>query len=221
MINKLALGFLMGASSVCVFAQTSDVQVPPNDGYSQDVRGTVTRSAYGLCWRSGSWTDDDAVAGCDGALKSPIPNPIAPEIATNAGRDQLTLPTKRCDFTATLEDDQTFSFGKTTLNNQARKRIRDDILPKLAQCKTVTGIAITGHTDSIGTRRSKQKLSEKRAEAVAAYLRENGVATAMHALGASDTQPLVSCNNKMAREKLVACLAPNRRVFIKVNGGQK
>ena len=62
MINKVVLGLLLGASTSYVAAQT-DIQVPPNNAYAQDSRGVVTRSAFGLCWRSGSWTPGDAVAG--------------------------------------------------------------------------------------------------------------------------------------------------------------
>lgn len=217
MINKLALGFLMGASSVCVFAQTTDIQTS-NDGYNQDSRGAVTRSGFGLCWRSGTWTADDAIAGCDGALKSPIPNPIAPEVKSNLEGAQ---PERRCDFTATLESGQTFSSGKSVLNEQAKKRINNDILPKLAQCKTITSFTITGHTDHIGSREANQQLSEKRASAVANYLKQKGVNTPINVLGAGDTQALTSCDKKLSKKQLNVCLAPNRRVSVEIHGLQK
>lgn len=219
MINKLALGFLMGASSVCVFAQTTDIQIP-NDGYNQDSRGAVTRSGYGLCWRSGTWTPNDAVAGCDGALKSPIPNPIAPEVKNNLEGAQPI--TQRCDFTATLENGQTFASGKAVLNEQAKKRIAADILPRLTQCKTITGFVITGHTDYIGSRQSNQQLSEKRAVAVANYLKEKGIDRSIISVyGAGDTQALNSCDKKLPAPQLISCLAPNRRVSIEVHGIKK
>jgi OOP family OmpA-OmpF porin len=215
MINKLAIGFLMGASSICVFAQTTDIQTP-NDGYSQDSRGAVTRSGYGLCWRSGTWTPDDAVAGCDGALKPPIPNPIAPEVKNSLEGEKSI--TQRCDFTATLENGQTFASGKAVLNEQAKMRIADDILPKLTQCKIITSLAITGHTDHIGSRQANQQLSEKRARALASYLKEKGIQVPISSDGAGDTQALVSCDEKLPKSQLSACLAPNRRVSIEVHG---
>lgn len=218
MINKLALGFLMGTSSMCVFAQTTDIQVPQNDGYSQDSRGTVPRSGYGLCWRSGTWTPDDAVTGCDGALKSPIPNPIAPEVQNSLGNEQSA---KRCDFTATLESGQTFAFGKAILNAQAKKRLADSLLPQLAQCKSITSLTITGHTDNIGSHQANQQLSEKRALAVAAFLKSHGVTAPMHTHGAGETQPITSCDSILPISSRITCLAPNRRVLLDVQGTQK
>lgn len=217
MINKLALGFLMGASSICAFAQTTDIQTS-NDGYNQDSRGTVTRSGFGLCWRSGTWTGDDAIAGCDGALTPPIPNPIAPEVKNNLEGAQSVRP---CDFTATLESGQTFSSGKSVLNESAKKRINDDILPKLAQCKTITSFTITGHTDHIGSRQSNQQLSEKRANAVANYIKQKGIDTPIDIYGAGDTQALTSCDKKLSKSQLNNCLAANRRVSIEIHGLQK
>jgi OOP family OmpA-OmpF porin len=218
MINKLAIGFLMGTFSICVFAQTTDIQAP-NDGYSRDSRGTVARSDYGLCWRSGTWTPDDAAAGCDGPLKPPIPNPIAPEVKSNLGERKPV--TQRCDFTATLESGQTFVSGKAVLNEQAKKRIADDILPKLAQCKTITSVVITGHTDHIGSREFNQQLSEKRARALATYLKEKGLTEPISTYGAGETKALISCNGKLPISQLLSCLAPNRRVSIEVHGLKK
>lgn len=217
MINKLALGFLMGASSALVFAQT-DIQIPSNDGYNQDSRGTVTRSGYGLCWRSGTWSPDHAVAGCDGALKSPIPNPIAPEVKNPLAGEATE---KSCDFSATLENEQTFAFGKASLSSRAKKHLRDEVLPKLAQCKTVSSLVVTGHTDHIGSPSANQRLSENRAVAVANYLKSNGIKDAISTLGAGDSQPEVECDAKTNRAKMVACLAPNRRVTIDVHGTQR
>lgn len=217
MINKLALGFLMGASSALVFAQT-DIQIPSNDGYSQDSQGTVTRSGYGLCWRSGTWSPSDAVAGCDGALKSPIPNPIAPEVKNSLASEPVV---KSCDFSVTLANEQTFAFGKASLSQQAKKHIRDDVLPKLAQCKTVTSLVVTGHTDHIGAPSANQRLSEKRAIAVANYLKSRGIKESISTLGAGDSQPLVECSKNTSRAKIVSCLAPNRRVTIEVHGIQR
>ncbi|HWU97414.1 MAG TPA: OmpA family protein [Oxalicibacterium sp.] len=218
MINKLALGFLMGASSVYVFAQTTDIRTQ-NDGYNQDSRGTVTRSGYGLCWRSGTWNPDDAIAGCDGALKPPIPNPIAPEVQTNLKEDKSVA--SHCDFTATLKSGETFASGKTLLNAQAKNRINSDILPKLAQCKTISSLAVTGHTDHIGSKQFNQRLSENRASAVANYLKENGINTSINIHGAGDTQALTSCDQKLSKSQQISCLAPNRRVTIEVHGLRK
>src|SRR3569832_274159 len=53
-----------------------------SSAYAQDVRGTILRSQYGLCWRTGYWTQGDAVIGCDGQLEPPVAKATAPAIAT-------------------------------------------------------------------------------------------------------------------------------------------
>lgn len=219
MINKLTLGLLVGAASLHVAAQTAtDIPAPPNNSYSQDSRGTITRSAYDLCWRSGYWTADAAIPGCDGALVSPIPNPTAPEMANSLVKAQLpALATQQCDFTFMLESDQTFAFNQTVLSSAAKQQIDDKALPRLAACKAITGITITGHTDRLGSAQSNLALSEKRAVAVASYLKTKGVDTKVTLRGAGENEPLVSCKEK-SQANLIACLAPNRRVLIDVQG---
>jgi OmpA-OmpF porin, OOP family len=221
MINKLALGLLVSTSSSYLAAQTiTDIQAPPNSAYSQDSGGAVTRSAYGLCWRSGNWTPGDAIPGCDGPLAPPITNPTAPELVSNLETPGQSIPistTNPCNFTITLESDQIFTFNKALLTSHAKKRIDHDVLPKLAECKVIDGITITGHTDSIGSRQSNQKLSEKQAASLVSYLKSKGVAAKMNAAGVGGTQPIKACDKKMEHAKLIACLAPNRRVLIEAH----
>lgn len=217
MIDKLALGLLMGVTSAFAFSQT-DIQAPQNDGYNQDSRGTVTRSGFGLCWRSGSWSSDDAVAGCDGALQSPIPNPIAPDVKNSLATEPSVV--KRCDFAISLESGETFAVGKAVLNDQAKHRISDAVLSKLGQCGAISNITVTGHTDDIGSAEANRKLSEKRAAAVAHFLQSRGISAPITTYGAGETQPLIKCDTQL-RSKLTECLAPNRRVEIQVRGTQK
>lgn len=218
MINKVVLGLLLGASSSYVAAQT-DIQVPANNAYAQDSRGVVTRSAFGLCWRSGTWTPADAVPGCDGALASPIPNPIAPEVASHLDGKvaPVAVAANSCNFIIALESDQTFGLNQAVLNRAAQSRIDRDVLPKLTACNGSGSMTITGYTDLLGNARSNQVLSEKRAAAVADYLKKKGVTVNMKVAGAGATQPIKECDSKLSRTKLVACLAPNRRVLIEMH----
>lgn len=218
MINKVVLGLLLGASASYVAAQT-DIQVPANNAYTQDSRGVVTRSAFGLCWRSGAWTPADAVAGCDGALAPPIPNPIAPDVASHLDGKvaPVAIAASPCDFAITLESDQTFGLNQAVLNRAAKARIDQAVLPKLAACNGIGSMTITGYTDLLGNARSNQVLSEKRAAAVADYLKKKGVTVNMKVAGAGAAAPVKQCDSKLARTKLVSCLAPNRRVLIEMH----
>lgn len=220
MIKKLALG-LLGACATGVFAQTvSDIQANPNQSaYLQNSRGVVARSPFGLCWRSGYWTSTDAITGCDGELVPPIVKPTAPAIMPPAAAaPTVTVAPKRCDFAVTLSSDETFAFNKAVLSSAAKKRISDEVLTKLASCAKVDIALVTGHTDQLGSQQYNQKLSEKRAGAVAAYLKSQGVTANIDTLGLGKTQSVKSCDNKLPRAKLIECLSPNRRVVIEVRG---
>lgn len=225
MLKNFAFGFALSIVASSAFAQTaSDIQANASkSAYLQDGRGTISRSPFGLCWRAGYWTPADAVAGCDGELAPPVAKAIAPAIATPApaAPAPVAAAPKRCDFAATLSSDQTFAFNKAVLNNAAKKRIDDEVLSKLSSCAKVDIVLVSGHTDRLGSQQYNQKLSEKRADAVAAYLKSKGVTAEMDTLGAGKTQSIKACDDKLPRAQLIECLAPNRRVVIEVRGLSK
>ncbi len=70
--------------------------------------------------------------------------------------------------------DVLFEFGKWDLTSGARAKVRDiaDVLNNQARGRRV---AVEGHTDSIGSDASNQKLSEQRAQAVVSTLEAGGV----------------------------------------------
>src|ERR671939_528027 len=69
------------------------------------------------------------------------------------------------------------------------------------------------------TDEANQKLSEKRAEAVRAYLISKGVdAAKVETFGFGKTTPVKSCPDQKNRSALIECLAPNRRVEVEIQG---
>ena len=219
MLKHLALAATIGLSAAAATAQTDIKANPDKSAYLQDGRGVIARSPFGLCWRAGYWTPADAVAGCDGELVPPVAKPTAPAIAAPAPAPAAPpAAPKRCDFALTLAADQTFAFNKAVLNNAAKKRIDDEAIAKLGNCSKVDIIMVTGHTDRLGTQQYNQKLSEKRADAVAAYLKSKGVKAEIDTLGAGKTQSVKACDDKLPRKQLIECLAPNRRVVVEVRG---
>ncbi len=225
MLIKLAFGFVIGFSAAGTLAQSiTDIPAKAGDSaYSQDGRNIIVRSPYGLCWRTGYWTPADAVAGCDGLLAPPVAKITAPAIPVMPPQQPEpavtvnTLP-KPCNFTVTLENGQSFEFNNAALSSAAKRRIDDEVLSKLATCRGGESITVTGHTDRIGTRQYNQKLSKKRAEAVAAYLHHKGMASGVKTIGAGEAQPIKTCSDMRDRKQLIECLAPNRRVVIDVQG---
>lgn len=131
------------------------------------------------------------------------PKPIAP---------------KRCDFAVTLQSDATFDFNQTTLKAEAKKKIDEEVMDKLATCAKLDLVIVTGHTDLIGNHQYNQKISEKRADIVAAYLVSKGIATTIDTMGMGKTQQIKACDENLIHAKLNECLAPNRRVVIEGRG---
>ncbi|MBI3284327.1 MAG: OmpA family protein [Burkholderiales bacterium] len=208
------------AAALPALAQTDIRAGTPNSAYVQDGRGVITRSGAGLCWRTGYWTPADAVPGCDGPLVAPVAEPSVPAIApvVQAPPPAKPVAPKRCDFAVTLQNDETFDFNKAALKSGAKQRIDNEVLSKLAACAKVELVIVTGHTDLIGSHPYNQKLSEKRADAVAAYLKDKGVSANIDTMGMGKTQQIKACDDKLPRAKLAACLAPNRRVVVEGRG---
>lgn len=235
---RLTTATLLMLAGFSAMAQSKDIVVDPKGEvpYAIDQRNVVVKSGADLCWRTGYWTPgaageakagaapvacecDKDVVGADkcapaAAAAAPAPAP-APVVAA------APAP-KKCDFSMTLHTDHTFAFNKAVLGPIAKKNLDDMISTKLAACAEVKSVIITGHTDRLGTQSYNQKLSEKRAEAVQAYLVSKGIkADLIDTMGAGKTQPVQSCDDKLGRKKLIECLAPNRRVTLDVKGPAK
>jgi outer membrane protein OmpA-like peptidoglycan-associated protein len=109
--------------------------------------------------------------------------------------------------------DVLFEFGKSSLTPEANSKIRgiSDILNKSAQGRRVS---VEGHTDSIGTEAKNQKLSERRAESVAAALEGEGVeAKRVTTKGFGKRYPLAPNKNNDGSDN-PAGRAKNRRVEV-------
>ena len=121
--------------------------------------------------------------------------------------------------TFNLNSDVTFAFGKANLKPQAQATL-DGIYGEIAQINSAK-VAVAGYTDRIGSDAGNLKLSQRRADTVANYLVQKGVATnAISATGYGKANPVTgaTCDQVKGRKALIACLAPDRRVEIAVNG---
>ena len=117
--------------------------------------------------------------------------------------------------------DSLFDFDKSSVmpaGKQALDKFAADL--KGSQYESVL---VTGHTDRIGSYAYNQKLSERRAEAVRAYLAGSaGIAfskiTVKGVDGANPVTKLGQCKGSKPTAKLKACLQPDRRVDVEVTG---
>ena len=112
-----------------------------------------------------------------------------------------------------------FEFNKAVLTPAARKTLDSEVIAKLGDLRDVRYIIVNGHADRMGSSQYNQRLSEKRAEAVRAYLVSKGIgADKVETLGFGKTLPVKACPDQKERKGLIECLAPNRRVVVEVQG---
>jgi OmpA-OmpF porin, OOP family len=118
-----------------------------------------------------------------------------------------------------LASTELFEFNKAVLTPEARAKLDSEVVAKLRDMKDVKFIIVNGHADRLGSAQYNQKLSEKRADAVRAYLVSKGVdASKVETLGFGKTLPVKSCPDQKNRKELIECLSANRRVVVEVQG---
>jgi OmpA-OmpF porin, OOP family len=145
------------------------------------------------------------------AAPAPAPQP-APAPAA-----QPAAPKKPAVLTVTSTE--LFEFNKTVLTPEARAKLDKEVVSRAKDFASVSLVHVDGHADRLGSPQYNQRLSEKRADAVRAYLVSKGFdASKIETLGSGKTLPVKSCPDQKDRKSLIECLAPNRRVVVEVKG---
>jgi len=191
--SKLALALVFAAitASGAATAQTVDNWRNPF--------GDVWKNANNeLCWRGAFWTPATGIAGCDGVpvaqaqVQTPpsAPTPVANKVVFNA--------------------DTFFDFDKDSLKPEGRQLL--DQVAAQARSLTLDTVIAVGHTDSTGPEAYNQRLSERRAESVKAYLVSQGIdANRVYTEGKGELEPVATNATREGR-------AQNRRVEIEIVG---
>jgi OOP family OmpA-OmpF porin len=150
------------------------------------------------------------------ATPTPAPAPVAkPEPAPAPA----PKPAPKKPAVATLSSTELFEFNKATLTQEARAKLDSEVVAKARDFGSVAHVQIDGHADRLGSNQYNQRLSERRADAVRAYLVSKGFdASKIDTIGFGKTNSVKSCPGNMARKELIECLAPNRRVVVGVRG---
>lgn len=120
-----------------------------------------------------------------------------------------------------LSSDVLFDFGKSSLKPAGTAAL-DDLYGKIQAETPKDGTAVViGYTDRIGSDKSNQVLSEKRAKTVADYLVQKGIPAGKvttEGRGEAESVTGTQCDSVKGKKQVIACLAPDRRVAIKVTG---
>ena len=192
---KLILAAVITISAGSAMAQPKNVDNWVNS------TGTPWRNGDGtLCWRDASWTPATAAPNCDGWL---APKPAAAKAA----------PSKVTQKKITLQADTLFDFDKSTLKSAGVATLGK--LAKDIKKMKLEVVIIVGYTDSIGTDAYNIALGQRRANAVKAFLTNDGgvEATRVYTESKGKADPVASNATAEGRAK-------NRRAVIEVVGTQ-
>ena len=116
------------------------------------------------------------------------------------------------ELKVTVRNEVLFDFNSAGLRQASRDSLRE--MADVFQKYPTTTISVQGHTDSIGSAAYNQRLSERRAEAVANYLENLGVRSSrLETVGYGKSQPRATNSTAEGRQL-------NRRVEIKIRANQ-
>lgn len=170
----------------------------------------VVRNNYGECWKN-TYFDKDTQGRVE--CGDAVAKVEAPEYA---------------DETVSLFAKTLFGFDKDALRPEAQENL--NALAERLSNVNVRTVRVEGHTDFMGSEQYNQALSERRANVVANYLVNRGVASSKISavgLGESQAQMTATCEAEVAklgskvskakrRAALIACIEPDRRVDVKI-----
>lgn len=123
-----------------------------------------------------------------------------------------------------FSSDVLFDFGKSSLKPAAAASL-DAAHAEINNLGLANpAIQVNGYTDRIGKEAYNLKLSQRRAETVANYIVSKGANPAnVTAVGYGKANPVTghTCDAVKGRKALIACLAPDRRVEVQVQGSKQ
>jgi OOP family OmpA-OmpF porin len=166
-----------------------------------------------------------------GKTPAPAPRAMAPEPVAAAPAPEPVVVTPPpppppvvvppAPRKVTFSADSLFDFGKADVKPAGKQEL--DKLAADLRGVDFGVIAVTGHTDRIGSHEYNMDLSTRRAEAVKAYLVESAGIPAgkIAARGTDGSDPVTKpgeCKGAKASKALIACLQPDRRVEVEVSG---
>ncbi len=226
-MKKQALKHLALVAAIAAISTTAQADVGKTAAYAEGVTASsVWKNSFGECWRTGTWTKDQAVVeGCDGYVKpAAAPAPVAAKPAPAPAPKAAPAPAPKAAAAPqvfTLKGDVLFDLNKANLK-PAGKDALDKLFSEIkAQNAKYATLNVKGHTDRLGSDKYNQKLSEARAKTVADYLISKGAdKNAVASVGLGETASVTgnTCDKIKVKAKLVSCLAPDRRVEIEVDG---
>jgi outer membrane protein OmpA-like peptidoglycan-associated protein len=187
---------------------------PDASGYVVNHEGVPVRDRSGQCVHTHEWQKGMRFRNCEPA---PVVEAPAPVVAHQEAPAETPAPApvpQNVPFRVSM--DAFFAFDKATLSAEGKAAL-DDLASRLAVTQYDT-LTIVGHTDRIGTPQYNQKLSERRANAIAAYLAAHGIdESKIAASGVGESEATAQCTGVRGK-RLIDCLQPDRNALLTAVG---
>ncbi len=208
--------------SFCLFGLTPIAAAHPTRiGYLYDTQGMIVHTGSGDCIRTSEWTTANAVAECDSVAK---PAPVALPASQPKSRVIQPAVVKPVPSTIRIElsADESFAPSKAELQPETQTKLSQ--LVQELKGLDYDQIVITGHADRSGPAAANQRLSERRAYAAHNFLVSEGIpASKIQSSGKGSSEPITKPGDcaDLKHKALAACLAPDRRMEIRISGTRK
>jgi len=155
-----------------------------------------------------------------GALEPEAPAERAP---VSVAPTPTPAPPAALPIELTLSAASLFDFDRTEIKPEGAQAL-DKLVADLRTLDYEL-VLVTGHTDRIGSRDYNLGLSQRRADAVKAYLVNAGIpADRITTRGVNSDDPVTrpeDCRGTGSPQAQIACLAPDRRVVVLVTGSEE
>jgi OmpA-OmpF porin, OOP family len=203
-LNKKELAVAVAcALALGVFSETAQAQAQGEHALLTSPGGAPVMSGFGLCVRSGFGPAPAWTAGCHDYKLVQYVAPVQAEAWE----------------TLTFDANILFDSNSSTLRPLGRDKL--DYFAKQIRGLESQSIVAIGYSDRMGTSESNQVLSQQRVDAVKSYLVGTGIATdRVQTRARGETRPSTvagECEDAK-NTKNVACMQPDRHVFIEVSG---
>jgi OOP family OmpA-OmpF porin len=177
----------------------------------------VWMNGFGECWHSAFGPGPAANEKCG-------PQPVAAYVAPAQEKKTVVAAVVPAPVyeRVTFDTNVMFDSGKSTLRPASRDSL-DKFISQTKDLLDPSSMVAVGYADRQGTDAKNQTLSEDRVAAVKSYVVSQGVKwNTVGTSGAGENRPttyLHECD-KSTNAKTVACLQPDRHVFIQLSGNR-
>ena len=195
-------------SAVLVLSGCASMKENPNTAKGVGIGAAAGAILGGIVGKNNGDTGKGAAVG--GAVGAAIGGLIGKRMDNQAKELEKIAETKRTEqgLVSKLKSDILFETGKSDLKPAAKANLAE--MAKIMKNYPENVLTINGYTDSTGTAKTNETLSQKRAEAVKSHLVSSGLPTAtISTVGMGPAQPVADNTTAAGRQQ-------NRRVEIVV-----